>query len=422
MRHWLTGLLCLPLWVQAEEFSFDVSSYEKKAYEWGGYLELTGEHLWLDRNAAFYNLTFPAEDRPGSFNRYQGVLELEGLYRFDRSSIHFRGHAEVQDDHFGNQHETGIYEFYHAMRPYDSFLIEAGKRVLRWGKGYAWNPVGFMERTKDPNDPDLTREGFILATADYVRSFDGHLKTLAFTPVILPVTGGINTDFSPERDINLAARLYLLYHDTDIDFYLLGEGSRGAHIGMDFSRNLTPNLEVHGELAWIDDQRSVVIDAANQLRFAEKDLIKGLLGLRYLTESDITWIVEYYHNGAGYSETELAQFLDLASSDPLVSPTLFDLARQARAAGYGTSNPGRDYLYLRASKKEPFDIVYLTLGFNSIVNLRDNSFSFTPELVYTGTENTETRLRFAWLWGDDNSEFGEKLNERRIELRFRYFF
>ena len=38
--------------------------------------------------------------------------------------------------------------------------MEAGKRTLRWGKGYAWNPIGFVERPKDPNDPDLAREGY----------------------------------------------------------------------------------------------------------------------------------------------------------------------------------------------------------------------------------------------------------------------
>jgi hypothetical protein len=421
MRLWF-ALLCLPLVTQAEEFSFDVSSYEKKAYEWGGYLELTGERLWLDRDAALYNLSFPANDRPGSFDRYRGVLELEGLYRFANSSLHFRGHGETQNDHFGNEKDASVYELYYAARPNNRLSLEAGKRVLKWGKGYAWNPVGFLERPKDPNDPDLSREGFVLAAADYVRSFDGPLKTLAFTPVILPVTDDVNSDFSPNDDVNFAAKLYLLYRDTDIDFYVLGKGSRSARIGADFSRNLTPAIEIHGEFAYIDDQRIVTISNNSQLEVSEKDVVRALLGLRYLTQNDITWIVEYYHNGAGNSEDELARFYALARTDQLNSPLLFNIARQAREAGYGAPNPGRDYLYLRATMKEPFDIVYLTAGFTSILNLRDESFSLTPELAYTGIENSETRLKLAWLQGSDNSEFGEKQTEWRIELRFRYFF
>jgi hypothetical protein len=45
-----------------------------------------------------------------------------------------------------------------------------------------------------------------------------------------------------------------------------------------------------------------------------------------------------------------------------------------------------------------------------------------PELIYGGVENQETRLRFIWMQGDQLSEFGEKLNNWRLEFRFRYFF
>ena len=29
---------------------------------------------------------------------------------------------------------------------------------MKWGKGYAWNPVNFIDRPKDPYDPDLPIE------------------------------------------------------------------------------------------------------------------------------------------------------------------------------------------------------------------------------------------------------------------------
>jgi hypothetical protein len=415
-------LLCVPFWAQAEDFSFDISGYEKKPYEWGGYLELTGEHVRLDRDAAFYNLNFDDSGQPDDFNRYTGALELEGLYRFDRSSVHSRVHAEVSDDYFGNHCETSIHELYYSARPSDKLTLEAGKRLLKWGKGYAWSPVAFVERTKDPNDPDLTREGFVLATADYVRTFDGPLKTLAFTPVILPVSEDFNDDFSREEDVNFAGKLYLLYRDTDIDFLFLGDGSRSGRVGLDFSRNLTSNLEVHGELAYIDDQRIVALDAQNQVVTNTRDVTSGLLGLRYLTKSDITWIAEYYRNGAGYSESELERFYSLAHSDSLTTPDLFALAERARSRGYGAPNPGRDYLYLRASKKESFGVVYLNAGFTSIINLRDESFSFTPEAIYTGIENTEVRLRLVFVEGETSTEFGEKQNDSRLEFRVRFFF
>jgi hypothetical protein len=58
----------------------------------------------------------------------------------------------------------------------------------------------------------------------------------------------------------------------------------------------------------------------------------------------------------------------------------------------------------------------------SIVNLDDQSCSVTPELIYTGITNWEVQLRWIVLLGDDLSEFGEKQNSNKLELRLRYFF
>jgi hypothetical protein len=97
-------------------------------------------------------------------------------------------------------------------------------------------------------------------------------------------------------------------------------------------------------------------------------------------------------------------------------------ARMLSQAGYARQTPARDYLYLRVSQKEPFDILYFTPSVISIVNLGDRSFSLTPELLYTGITNFEIRLRGAVNVGDRLSEFGEKQVEGRAELRLRYFF
>jgi hypothetical protein len=43
-----------------------------------------------------------------------------------------------------------------------------GKKSLRWGTGYAWNPVAFFDRPKDPDAPKLNLEGFILASASLI--------------------------------------------------------------------------------------------------------------------------------------------------------------------------------------------------------------------------------------------------------------
>ena len=62
-------------------------------------------------------------------------------------------------------------------------------------------------------------------------------------------------------------------------------------------------------------------------------------------------------------------------------------------------NPAKNYLYLRVSQKEPFDILYFTPAVTFIANVDDKSFSITPEVVYTGITNLELRLTTGFIAG-----------------------
>jgi len=102
--------------------------------------------------------------------------------------------------------------------------------------------------------------------------------------------------------------------------------------------------------------------------------------------------------------------------------TLLNKAKTMTEGIYGRPNPMRDYLYLRISQKEPFDILYFTPSVTCIYNINDRSYSLSPEILYTGITNLEVRLKGAFLAKPDNSEFGEKQNDWRIEFRARYYF
>ena len=85
-------------------------------------------------------------------------------------------------------------------------------------------------------------------------------------------------------------------------------------------------------------------------------------------------------------------------------------------------NFARDYLYARVSQKEPFDILYFTPSMTGILNINDGSFSISPEIMYTGITNVELRFKTSFLIGQNNTEYGEKLNDCRAEFRARYYF
>lgn len=400
--------------------TFDASAFEKKAFEWTGFLELRPERQSLRRGGAAYPLLFPSESR-GSLDRRTAAAEVSGVLRRDTLSFNFTGHAGSQDDSRDSDDDARMYEAYAAWQVDPRSAAEIGKRALRWGKGYAWSPVAFLERPKDPADPELAREGFVMATAAWVRSFDGPLKTLSLSAALVPTTSGLNERFGPQGHLNPAVKLYGLVFDTDVDLVWAGRGSRGPRLGVDFSRNLGGNLEVHGEWARTTDANQALLAPGNTLAMQTRSYSSALLGLRWLTERDTTIIVELYRNGSGYTTAQMAQFFDLAraaASDPALVPP----AARAAAQGYLRPNAAQRYAYLRVSQKEPFDILDFTPSVALIANTRDRSYSLIPEVTYTGVRNLELRARVALNRGDPSTEYGEKPVRSRVELRARYFF
>jgi hypothetical protein len=414
-------------WAFAEEYSLETSEIEKKPYHLGGYAELRPVLNGLDRNSALYKLNFYNRDKRSTTYEYNGTLQLEGSLDYSISRLYLRTNTVYSNTYFSQTTQMIVEEGYLFLKPSSYLQIDAGKKTLGWGKGYAWNPVAFLDRQKDPNDPELSREGYIMLSADFTKSFGGPLKTFSFTPVLLPAYGDVNNKFGTSDHTNIAGKFYFLLYDTDIDLiYLLG-GSKTARYGFDFSRNITTNLEVHGEFAWINNYTRQYIDSSGNMHQSTYGAKNFLIGMRYLTEKDTTYVLEYYHNESGFTPHEMRDyfsFIDTGYNTFLTSGNTAPLSRAAALAtgNYGKMNPMQDYLYFRISQKEPFDILYFTPAITLIGNLNDGSYTITPELLYTRYTNFEFRLRGAYIAGARNTEFGEKQNDYRVELRGRYYF
>jgi len=421
---WPLVLLVAAVGARADEYSFDVSQFEKKPFELNGYAELKGEDFALNRDAALYKLNYYGQPQRESLTRATETLELAGKLRQGIGSFDFRTHSAFQQDQLAHDQDNRFYEAALSLRPKAGVTLEAGKRALSWGKGYAFNPIGFVQRPKDPNDPQLAREGYVMADGDFIWNPGGALQTVALTPVLLPVTSDVNSDFGASGHPNPAFKLYALYRDTDIDFAWQGKGSRPARFGFDFARNLKTNFEIHGEWARILGAAKPVTDAMGNVTTELSNATSYLLGLRYLTEGNTTYIAELYHNGTGYSETEADQFyelVDAAFAQPQPNPML----QKALALGqgsYGRPFAGRNYFYFRAQQPDALGIVYFQPSVFAMLNLDDRSFQITPELLYTGIKNLDLRLRLYLLHGETSTDFGEKPNSRKLELYARYYF
>ena len=409
----------------AEDFSFDTNEYEKKTFEFNGYVEAKQEALRLQPERAVYSLIYPDEPSRNWLHRSTGTLDLTGKLHLTDTVADIHGQASYAEDSFVTTEEYDkVMDGGIRWSPSTNYSVDIGKRVQRWGKGYAWNPVGFIERPKDPSDPQTAREGFNMVSMEWTKTLNGDLRTLTLTPVVVPTYDELNPDFGPEGSLNPAAKLYLLAWNTDIDLLWLGKGARPQSIGLDFSRNISSELEIHGEWAhqYAVEKNTLESSGSTVLSTANPD--SYLLGSRYLTEHEVTWIVEYLHNGRGYSTSELDNYY--AFIDDSVSPgattAQLQKARQLLQSGYSKANAGENYLYLRASVNEPFDWLYTTPALTVISHLDDGSFQITPEISYTGFSNTELRARAILLSREQQTEFGEKLSRQRFEIYVRYFF
>ncbi len=423
---WVSLVLVASSVAAQEEFSFDLGEFEKKSLEWGGYAEIKLDHAKVNQTSVFALLDSYGEPC-SSLDRLTATLQLDGNYNKGILSFNWVAQAYASQDQKQWDDQTSLFEAYASIKPTPMASIDLGKKVSKWGKGYAWNPVGFIDRPKDPNNPEESMDGYISAGLDLIKSFSGPLQTVALTTVALPVLDNINEDFGKPDNLNWAAKLYLLYQDVDIDFLFYTGNSRTTRYGFDFSTNLATNFEIHGELAHIPKQAQKLLNADGSVETRQIADTSYLLGIRYLTENDITTIIEYYHNDDGYTKQEQGRFFELVSdADDLFKQTgndsLYSKAVSVSEGAYGRSQSGRNYLYAKVTQKEPFDLLYFTPGITAIVNLDDESFSLSPEAMYTGFTNLEVRLRFSFLMGSKFTDYGEKFNEHKLELRVRYFF
>jgi hypothetical protein len=410
---------------QAADYGFDLSEIEAKPYEWSGFIEGKFERLGLRPNAALYPLTFSGEGVRSTLDRASASAELAGKYQREAFSAYARISGNATHDVFTTDSTGTLLEAGLRWSGSAGMSLDVGKQVQRWGKGYAWNPVAFFERPKDPNDPTTSREGFVMATGEWVKSMSGpFLAAVGFTPVLLPVSSDLNTDYGAAKKTNVGAKLYLLAADTDIDLMWAAQDSRPQRIGFDFSRNIGSSMEVHGEWARSIGATRRVLEPNGTVRSERANVDSWLLGLRYITEREVTWIAELYRNGAGYDEAQLGAFYRALSDAfaPGGSAAAQSQALSLAQSGYGRANPGRHYAYLRISVKDPFDWLYLTPAVTAIVSLDDRSRQITTELVYTGWQNLELRARAVLLNGAPLSEFGAKAATRRLEMSLRFYF
>ena len=145
-----------------EEYDFDPAEIEKKPYHFGGYLGFRPVLFGLDRNAALYQVKYYDQEVSDPTGRNPtGSCNWRAAWKRGISRLFARVNTDLQTYLSGLVRKKRLcMRGFLSMKPSSSLILDAGKKTLKWGKGYAWNPVAFLDRPKNPDDPDLAPEGF----------------------------------------------------------------------------------------------------------------------------------------------------------------------------------------------------------------------------------------------------------------------
>lgn len=409
-----------------EEMEPKTPKIEKLYFSYSGYGELKPMLQGRDTNSAEYRLKYYHRDAGNIYTKLDMKLQLKGGLRYGKASAFLEGDMSAEASELDPQRrarllEAGLgYEFLPLLKLY------AGKKILEWGRGYAWNPTAFVARGKDPREPEWKREGYYMLALDYTTHYTGALKTFTINPVFFPVLEQVNEKFGGRHALNFAGKLYFLWHDTDINLLYLIGGSQTIRYGIDLAKEVASDLEIYCEGAYIHNYKQEFFNPAGQTRenvFGAGSLV---MGLRYSAPAATKVILEYYHDSTGYNAEQMREFYSLIDSgfqEWKVSGDDYRLQRaETLAASYTAPTPMQDYLGLRLEWQEPEGIGYFYPALSAIYNFRDKSFFLAPEAIYTEIPNLELRALCRISGGEKESENGEKPNPCHIEIRARYLF
>ena len=423
LRHVLVlGLLgFLSGLIKGEEFDFEIPEEPEARMEVHGNLDGKWGFLQRQSRSPFSEIRFfDAEERGDKLSQYQLDFYLNGTYQQKQVGFFVQSFLSYTHD---EPISPTLFQLYGSVNFSPRLTMGLGKRRYTWGKGYAFNPVGFVNAEKDPENPDLALSGKASAYFVYNRSFSSKwLRNFSISGVVLPPTPETDERYADVSRTGGGLKLYVLIRDVDVDLMVFGQKGEPQQYGADFSSNLRPNFEVHGEFAYARNETKSFVQNDRIVSLTINEL-SYLLGLRYLAPSNTTIILDYYHAPYGLTKTEfdaLGDYLQWRLESGL--PRDIQEGRLVLSQQFRSRTLMRDYLYIKATQPEPFGWLYTSISCFAIVNLQDKSFNLSPQFVYKPYTNFEFLIWPTLFVGNENTEYGNKPFAKKVEVWGRFYF
>jgi hypothetical protein len=319
----------------------------------------------------------------------------------------------------------------------DKFDMTIGKKILKWGPGYAFNPTGVVEPQRSPSDPSDRlgqNDGRILVSAN---AFFGRSS---ITVVYLDDVQYESSTLSWSKQ-ELALRVYTFFNGFDLSLIGHYKESDRLETGFNWSKVFGSNLEFHGEALakkGSSGQYHQIITSDNEQQlFATNPYVplydhsnrifyKILLGGQYTLENGINLVLEYYHDAEGLSKIEWQRWMkfvkfhnSIQQGSISTAPAFVGASRSNILWALRTLSPRgtmRDYIFMR----EYFSTGNWSFECLQFLNAQDFSAVVIPSAAFGISENISLYSRWTSFIGDRDSEFGVLFHSCSFNLGIRF--
>jgi len=337
-------------------------------------------------------------------------------------------------------YRASIHELAADLSLSENVDVVIGKKILKWGTGYAFNPTGVVEPPRSPSDPSdrlSQNDGRTLA------SITAFIGKNSFT-VVYVSDADISTHDFRWGTSEIAARAYVFLDGLDLSLIGHYRESDRVELGFNTSYVIGDNLELHAEVLGQrgssllyhpvilsdDSQQYFTANPAAALYADSHTLFfKTLLGGQYTFENGINVILEYYHNDEGLTGREWKRWMNFVTFHNGVgrtpSPSEQALAPLSRANilwALSTLSPRgsmRDYLFARGAWSEE------KWGLEAIafVDIDDGgSMAVLPTLSWQFSSYVSGYLRGEGYIGASGTEFGSLFTTASLTIGLQVHF
>ena len=369
----------------------------------------------------------PTESNLGTSNLFLGYGGLTTSLNFNMPT----NNLKIPDYTFA-MHELSL-----DLSLTDDFDITIGKKILKWGTGYAFNPTGVVEPQRSPSDPSDRlgqNDGRKLVSAN---AFFGR-SSITFVYINDVRYESSKLYWSKQE---LAMRAYTFIDGLDLS--LIGHYKEGDRLetGLNWSKVFGSNFEFHGEVlakkgssslyhqSITSDDNEQVFSSSPYLALYDQSariFYKILLGGQYTFDNGINVVLEYYHDVEGLNKIEWKRWMkfikfqnSIQQGFIIASPAMIAASRHNILWALQTLSPRgtmSDYIFAR----EFYSTGSWSFEWLQFLNALDFSTVIIPSVSFGISENVSLYGRLTSFIGGSESEFGALFNSYSYNLGLRY--